>query len=116
MNSSTVNPTHVFAFPRSGTTSLSDWLGIENASHEFNMTAVARLYSNADQLDPLSWKRFLTARKICLAGKTEITTNLLVFAKSFIEETDCRPLILLRNPVAWCASFFDMFAGIHRGL
>jgi hypothetical protein len=116
MNPFTVNPTHVFAFPRSGTTSLSDWLGKEMASHEFNMTAVARLYSDADQLDPLSWKRFKTARKIGLAGKTDITTNLFVFAKRFIEETDCRPLILLRNPVAWCASFFDMFAGIHRGL
>jgi hypothetical protein len=116
MNPFTVNPTHVFAFPRSGTTSLSEWLGRERASHEYNMTAVARLNSDVGKLDQLSWKRFLTARELGLAGKTDITTNLFVFAKRYIEATDCRPLILLRNPVAWCASFFDMFAGIHSGL
>jgi hypothetical protein len=116
MNPFTVNPTHVFAFPRSGTTSLSEWLGKERASHEYNMTAVARLNSDIGKLDPLSWKRFLTARELGLAGKTDITTNLFVFAKRYIEKTECRPLILLRNPVAWCASFFDMFAGIGMGL
>jgi hypothetical protein len=116
MKSFTVTPTHVFAFPRSGTTSLSEWLGKDNASHEYNMTAVARLYSDVGKLDPLSWQRFLTARELGLAGKTDITTNLFVFAKRYIEETECRPLLLLRNPVAWCASFFDMFAGIGLGL
>lgn len=87
----TVNPTHVFAFPRSGTTCLSEWLGKERASHEFNVTAVACLNSDVGKLDPLSGKRFLTAREPGLTWKTGITNNLFVFANRYIKKSNVGP-------------------------
>lgn len=103
---------HVFAFPRSGTTSLSQWLTEDNAIHEFEMMNVSRVFSEGILEDEARLRRFCAARQAAIGSRIDITTNLFIFAPYLMQSPDVNACILLRNPLDWCASFIDMFMDV----
>ncbi|MFL0788831.1 MAG: hypothetical protein AB8E87_01245 [Prochlorococcus sp.] len=108
--------THVFAFPRSGTTSLSEWLTENSAVHEFEMANISRVLSQGIKNNTSRLNRFLKARSSVVGRRVDITTNLFVFASEIVMTGQSRPCILLRNPIEWCASFLDMFFSVWHDM